>query len=331
MKTEALAAHDAGGELKPWSYEIGALGEHECIIKVVACGVCASDLTMMAISPKYPMVPGHEVAGEVIEVGRAVHRLHPGDRVGVGWQSGACLECNDCLRGRENLCDQSRVLIREEYGGFAQYVKVDARFAFALPSGIEPKLAGPLMCAGATVYAALRSAGMTSGQRIGVVGVGGLGHLAVQFANKLGNDVIAFTGSSDKAEFASRLGAKEAFVVPRGGKVPGAGRKLDVILVTTSEALDWGSYLEQLDCGGTIVMVALGFKPIPIPLIPLVLKDRRLMGSLIGSRARIHEMLTLAARLEVRPIVETFPFARTSEAVQRVRDNKVRYRAVIEI
>jgi uncharacterized zinc-type alcohol dehydrogenase-like protein len=326
MKIEALAAHDNSGELK-----VDALEDHECLIKVIACGICGSDLGVMALGIKYPMVPGHEVAGEIVEVGKAARRFKAGDRVGVGWQSGACLECRDCLRGKENFCDQHKALIIAAYGGFARHLKVDARFAFALPAGIEPKLAGPLMCAGSTVYTALRDAGMSSGQRIGVVGVGGLGHLAIQFASKLGNDVIAFTGSSDKAEFASRLGAKDSVIVPRGGKIPGEKRNLNIILVTSSEELDWASYIEQLDTGGTIVTVAFPKKPMAIPAFPMVVKGRRLMASRIGSRASINEMLTLAARWDVRPIVETFPLAQANEAVSRVRANKVRYRAVLEV
>jgi uncharacterized zinc-type alcohol dehydrogenase-like protein len=275
------------------------------------------------------MVPGHEVVGEVVEVGTAVRRLKVGDRVGVGWQGGACFDCSDCLSGRENLCDHNEPLIAAAYGGFADHLKVDARFAELLPAGIDAKHAGPLMCAGITVYSALRHAGMTSGQRIGVVGIGGLGHMAVQYASKLSNDVIVFTGSSDKGDFAHTLGAKDAIVVPRGGAVPGGSRKLDIILVTTSEELDWTSYINQLDSDGTIVTVAVGSKPMAIPGFPLLSKRRRLMASLIGSRAEIREMLSLADRLGIRPIVETFPLAQASDALQRVRDNKVRYRAVL--
>lgn len=331
MKIDALAAYDKSGELKPFSYETDALGDHDCLIKVLACGICASDLGVMAMGIKSPLVPGHEVAGEVLEVGQAVKQIKPGDRVGVGWQCGACLECRDCLRGHENVCDQNKSLIMHAYGGFASHLKVDARFAFLLPGGIEANLAGPLMCAGTTVYAAFRAAGMTSGQRIGVVGVGGLGHLAVQFASKLGNEVIAFTGSSDKAEFASRLGATDAVIVPRGGKVPGPKRKIDIILVTSSEELDWGSYIDQLDTNGTIITVALAKKPLAIPVYPLVAKNRRVMASLIGSRASIQDMLALAARLDIRPIIEVFPLARANEALGRVRDNQVRYRAVLSV
>ncbi|HEU4406703.1 MAG TPA: NAD(P)-dependent alcohol dehydrogenase [Polyangiaceae bacterium] len=331
MEIRAMAAHERGGPLSPFRYDAGALGDHEVLVKVIACGLCASDISMMSRAPRLPMVPGHEVVGEVLEAGRAVRRLKAGDRVGVGWQSGACLECHDCLVGRENLCDQSEALIMHAYGGFADHLKVDARFAFALPGGLAAKHAGPLMCAGATVYAALRHAGMTSGRRVGVVGVGGLGHLAIQYASKLSNHVVAFTGSHDKAEFAARLGAREAVVVPRGGAVPGQGRKLDVILVTSSETLDWGSYLNQLDADGTIVTVALPHEPMAIPAIPLVLKRRRLMASLIGSRAEVAEAVELADRLGVEPIVETFALAEANEAVRRVKANEVRYRAVLEV
>lgn len=330
MKVEALAVRERGADLTPFSYEAEGPRGNEVLIKVVACGVCSSDLTMMSYGAKYPMVPGHEVVGEIVEVGSAVRGFKAGDRVGVGWQSGACFECRDCLRGNENLCDRNEPLIQAAYGGFATHLVVDARFTFPIPAGIETRYAGPLLCAGVTVYSALRHAGMTSGQRVGVVGVGGLGHLAVQFASKLANEVTAFTGSSDKAEFASQLGAKEAVIVPRGGAVPGEGRKLDVILVTSSENLDWGSYLSQLDTDGTIVTVAFPHQPMAIPAVPMVLKRRRLMASLIGSRADVVEMLYLADRFGVRPVVETFPMSKASEAVQRVRDNKVRYRAVLE-
>jgi uncharacterized zinc-type alcohol dehydrogenase-like protein len=331
MEIRAMAVHERGASLAPFRYDASAPADQEILIKVIACGLCASDLTMMSYGQRYPMVPGHEVVGEVVEVGRAVRRFKAGDRVGVGWQSGACLECHDCLTGRENLCDRNEALITHAYGGFADHLEVDSRFAFALPGGVEAKHAGPLMCAGATVYAALRHAGMTSGQRIGVVGVGGLGHLAIQYASKLANHVVAYTGSADKAEFASRLGAQEAVIVPRGGAVPGPGRKLDVILVTSSENLDWGSYLGQLDTDGTIVTVAFPHQPMAIPAIPLVLKRRRLMASLIGSRAEIAESLALADRLGIKPIVETFPLAEANEAVRKVKANQVRYRAVLEV
>lgn len=330
MQIRAMAVHERGAPLSPFRYDAGAPGDQEVLLKVIACGLCASDLSMMSHGPRYPMVPGHEVVGEVVEVGRAVGHLKAGARVGVGWQSGACLECRDCLTGRENLCDDSQALITHAYGGFADHLKVDARFAIPLPEGVEARHAGPLMCAGATVYAALRHAGMTSGQRVGVIGVGGLGHLAIQYASRLANDVIAFTGSADKAQFASQLGAKDAVVVPRGGAVPGRSRKLDVILVTSSENLDWGSYLSQLDTDGTLVTVAFPSQPMPIPAIPLVLKRRRLMASLIASRAEIAQALELAGRLGVAPVVETFPLADANEAVRRVRANEVRYRAVLE-
>lgn len=330
MRVQAIAVHAPGGAFSPFTYETGAPADHEVIVRVVAVGICGSDLSMMAHGPRYPMVPGHEVVGEIVEVGAGVRRLRVGDRVGVGWQSGACFECDDCLRSKENLCDHAQAVITHGYGGFADYLKVDARFAFALPDNIAARHAGPLMCAGTTVYTALRRAGMTSGQRIGVIGVGGLGHLAVQFASKLGNRVTVFTGSHDKAEFAAELGAEEAVVVPRGGAVPGAGRRLDILLVTTAERLDWGAYLGQLGTDGTAITVAFPHEPMAIPAIPLVLKRRRVMASLIGGRADVREMLALADRFDVRPIVETFPLAAADVAVARVRDNQIRYRAVLE-
>jgi alcohol/geraniol dehydrogenase (NADP+) len=176
---------------------------------------------------RYPLVPGHEVIGEVVDLGSQVTHLKEGDRVGVGWQQGSCMYCLDCMRGNQNLCDHAEGLIVNGYGGFADYMVADSRFAFKLPEGLSTQSTGPILCGGATVYAGLRNAGMTSGQNIGVIGMGGLGHLAIQFASCLGNRVTVFTTSPDKAEFATKLGAHEAILVPPGGSPPLPIRKLN--------------------------------------------------------------------------------------------------------
>jgi alcohol/geraniol dehydrogenase (NADP+) len=332
MQINALAALEKGAALQPFSFPAAPLKAFDCAIKVLACGICHSDIHMIdgdwGLS-RYPLVPGHEVIGEVVEVGSHVTHLKMGERVGVGWQQSACMHCLDCMRGNHNLCDHAEGLIVSGYGGFADYVVVDARFAFPLPEGVDTQAAGPILCGGITVYAGLRNAGMTSGQNVGVIGMGGLGHLAIQFASRLGNRVTVFTTSEDKAEFASQLGAHEAILVPVGGSPPLPKHKLNVLLNTANQGLDWPGYVDYLDSNGTFVFVGIPSEPLTIPITPLTSKQRRIMGSEIGSPAMIMEMLQIADTFGIQPMVETFPLAQANEALQKVRDNKVRYRAVL--
>jgi uncharacterized zinc-type alcohol dehydrogenase-like protein len=334
MQIKALAVKKTGGLLEEYKFDIEPPKVHECIIKVLSCGICRSDVNMIDNDwgqSKYPLVPGHEVIGEVAEIGPQVTHLKVGDRVGVGWQRSSCLQCRDCLRGNENLCDENQALIVTGPGGFADYLMVDSRFAFPIPKGIDSKIAGPLLCAGITVYAALRNAGMSSGQEIGILGIGGLGHMAVQFAKKLGNRVIVFTTSQDKAEFAHKMGADEAIVVGKGEIPQAPSSKLDILLSTVPAALDWAPYIDFLDSDSALAFVGLPDAPLSIPLFPLLMKQRRIVTSLIGGRAMINEMLAIAEKFEIEPIVEVFAIAQANEAMQKVRDNQVRYRAVLTV
>jgi alcohol/geraniol dehydrogenase (NADP+) len=332
MQINALAAIEKGGALQSFSFEAPPLKAFDCAIKVLACGICHSDIHMIDDDwsmSRYPLVPGHEVIGEIVEVGSQVTHFKKGDRVGVGWQQAACMHCLDCMRGNHNLCDQAEGLIVSGYGGFADYMTVDSRFTFLLPAEASTQSTGPILCGGVTVYAGLRNAGMTSGQNIGVIGIGGLGHLAIQFASRLGNRVTVFTTSADKAEFATQLGAHEAILVPPGGSPPLPIRKLNILINTANQSLDWLGYVNHLDSNGTFVFVGVPSEPFTIPITPLNAKQRRIMGSEIGSPAMIMEMLQVAERFGIQPMVETFPLAQANEALQSVRDNKVRYRAVL--
>jgi uncharacterized zinc-type alcohol dehydrogenase-like protein len=278
---------------------------------------------------EYPLVPGHEVVGEVEEVGSQVAHIQPGDRVGVGWQRSSCLNCKDCLKGNENLCDDNKGVITHGYGGFADRMVMDSRFCFKVPQGIANEAVGPLMCGGVTVFSALIWAGMKSGQEIGVIGVGGLGHLAVQFASRLGNRVTVFTTSHDKAEFASSMGAHQAMVT-EGGEVPSSlKRPLDILINTVPVHLDWNAYLNLLDTDGVLTFVGVPGGPAQIDLNNLLFKRRRVMASPIGGRPIMHKMLDVADRFEVAPIIETFPMKESNAAIQKVRDNRIRYRAVL--
>ncbi len=329
MQVQAMAALQRGGPLAPWQYETPELGPYDCILKVKACGLCHSDLHVIdgAFNPTYPVVPGHEVVGEVVETGAMARHLKSGDRVGVGWERSSCLVCRDCLAGRENLCAANRTVITGGYGGFGDYLFMDSRFCFPLPPGIATEVAGPLLCGGVTVYAGLRNAGMSSGQEIGVLGVGGLGHLAIQFAAKLGNRVTAFTTSPDKADLAVRLGAQAAVVTGREKlRLP---RPLDILVSTAPARLDWNQYLKLLGSNGTMVFLAIMDEPLGINPLLLLGKQLRVMGSAIGGRSRILETLDIADRYGVAPMIETFPLAAVNTAIARLRDNTVRFRAVV--
>ena len=333
MKVTALAVHAPGEPLRPFEYATGPMLGHDCLIKVHACGLCHSDIHMMDGDwdmTTYPIVPGHEAVGEVVEVGPQVNHLKVADRVGVGWQSGACLHCMDCLRGNPQMCDDNKATVVHQHGGFGDYLAVDSRFAFPIPDAISTELAGPLLCGGITVYSGLRHAGMTGGQEIGVIGIGGLGHLAVQFAAKLGNRVTVFTSSPDKAEFAARLGAHEAVVINRDGTVPDKpSRRLDIIMDTVAADKDYNAYLNCLDSDGVFNLVGVPLEAVSLSVFAFQDKRRRVMGSPIGSPAEMGEMLGLAAQYGIAPITESFPFERANDAVQRLRDNQVRYRAVL--
>ncbi len=331
MRVKAMAVMERGGPLVPYAYETAPLGPHDVLLEVRACGICHSDLHMAdddwAIT-RFPLVPGHEVVGVVRERGREVAHLAVGDRVGVGWQRSSCLTCPDCLSGRENLCSENRGLIVGGHGGFASHLVADSRFCFPLPPGIPDEAAGPLLCGGVTVYSALRHAGMTSGQEVGVVGLGGLGHLAVQFAARLGNRVTAFTTSEDKASFAARLGAHRTVVV-REGERPRAERPLDILLQTVPRDPGLAHFLDLLGSDGTLAFVGVPLEPIPLPVWALLSKRRRIMASPIGGRALVAETLDVADRFGVRPVVETYPLAEAQKAFDRLRENRVRYRAVL--
>ncbi len=339
MRIQAMAAKSQGDELAPWTYEPPALGPFDCLLRVLACGLCSSDLHMIdnhwAMS-RYPLVPGHEVVGEVADIGSRVSQLSVGDRVGVGWQRSACFQCRDCTRGTEHLCNKGyQALLADGYGGFAEYMVADSRFCFPIPGGLSADVAGPLLCGGITVYSALHAAGMTSGQEpqeIGVIGLGGLGHLAIQFAAKSGHRVTVFTSSEEKAAAATQLGAHHTILTrPDGRPAAHSTRPLDLLISTVPSQLPWEAYVERVRPGGALTFVGVPPGLAALPLAAMILQRRRLLTSSIAGRPMIRETLETAARLGVKPTIETFPLAEVNRAIRRLRDNRVRYRAVLTI
>jgi uncharacterized zinc-type alcohol dehydrogenase-like protein len=331
----AFAALAAKQALVSYDYEPAPLSSVEIEIAISHCGICHSDLHLIdndwGIST-YPLVPGHEVIGTVTAAGEdALHVV--GSRVGVGWQRSACLDCEACRAGDENLCARQQATCVGHMGGFAQRMRVDGRFAFAIPAGIESAVAAPLLCGGATVFAPLRRWGVTRGKRVGVIGIGGLGHLALRFLRAMGCETTAFTSSPDKREEALRLGATDTASSTHAGELRAQAGRFDFLLCTVPARLDWIGYVQALRPNGVLCLVGAPPGLIQIPASPLLTGQRVLCGSDIGSPGAIREMLAFAAEHGIGAQVEVAAMRDAGEvnaAVQRVRENKARYRMVLE-
>jgi alcohol/geraniol dehydrogenase (NADP+) len=329
---QGYGVHAAGAELLPYKYEPGELGAGEIEIRVTHCGVCHSDVSLIDNDwgmSQYPFVPGHEIVGAVAALGAGVVGFAEGDRVGVGWQASSCGHCEWCRRGEENLCAQAVPTCVHRNGGFAHAVRVNARFAAKLPDALQSETAAPLMCAGLTVYTPMRLLGVHPGSHVGVVGVGGLGHLALQFARIFGAEVTAFSHSAEKAEDAKSFGAHH-FVNTRETKgLKALAGCFDVVLVTANVDADWNSYVAALRPHGRLEFVGTVPKPVSTQVFPLISGMRSVGGCNIGSPTMMAEMLRVAARHGVAARTELFPMAKANEAVGRVRKGAARYRAVL--
>lgn len=333
MTVHAFAAHEPGGRLEPFEYEPEPLQPREVGIDVLCCGLCHSDLHMLDNDwnmTRYPFVPGHEVVGIVREVGSGVRYVSPGQRVGLGWQSGSCAVCRWCRSSQEQLCPEAQGTCVQRHGGFADYVRSDSRFAIPLPDELETETTGPLLCGGVTVFSPLVNYDVLPTMKVGVIGVGGLGHLALQFTAAFGCEVWAFSSSPEKEEEAYDLGA-DHFVSSRDeDSLALLGGALDFILSTVFVNLDWGMYLNILRPNGTLCVVASPAEDMSIPAFPLIVGQRRIVGSVIGSPFMQRTMLEFAARHGIEPEVELMPMTAINEAFDKLRRNEARYRIVLK-
>jgi len=329
---QGLAVHAAGAELVPFHYEPGDLGSQEVEIAITHCGICHSDLHLIANDwgiSHYPFVPGHEVIGTVAAIGSQVKALEIGQRVGLGWQSNSCGVCEWCMKGLENLCPEAEGTCVHRHGGYADRVRANSRFVLPILDALESEHAAPLLCGGITVYNPLRTHGINPSSRVGIVGIGGLGHIAVQFARVFGARVTAFSTSAAKEKEARAMGADD-FVNSRESKaMKEVTGSLDFILNTANADQDWGTYLQALRPTGTLSFVGVPPSPLSVHAFPLISGQRTISGSPVGSPSRIREMLDVAARHGVKATTELFPMSKANEAIEKVKKNKVRYRAVL--
>ena len=329
---QGLAAHAAGAELLPFRYDPGELGVQEVEIGITHCGICHSDLHLISNdwgNSQYPFIPGHEIIGTITATGAQVRSLMKGERVGLGWQSNSCGECEWCTRGLENLCPSLEATCVHRHGGYANKVRANARFVVKIPDSLPSEQAAPLLCAGITVYNPLRDHCVNPSSRVGIAGIGGLGHLAIQFARAFGAEVTAFSTSTAKEAEARALGAHH-FVNTRESKaMKEVSGSQDFILNTANADQDWGVFIQTLRPTGTLCFVGVPPSNISVHAFPLISGIRTITGSPIGSPQRMREMLDVAARHDIRATIEGFPMAKANEAIEKVKKNKVRYRAVL--
>jgi len=315
------------------SYDPGPLGAEEVEVAVEYCGICHSDQSMIDNewgNARYPFIPGHEVVGTIVRAGEQVRGLKLGQRVGIGWYKGSCMHCGSCMEGSHNLCRTVKPTIVGSHGGFADRLRAHWAWAVPLPAGLDPALVGPLFCAGSTVFSPLLEFDIKPTDRVGVVGIGGLGHLALRFLNAWGCEVTAFTSSLSKQEEAMRLGAHKVVASTDGKALKAIAGTLDFLLVTASADLDWNALLATLRGKGRLHFVGIVPNAIPTHVFSLIPQQKSLSGSPVGSPSSMATMLEFCARHQILPQVERFPMSRVNDALDHLRSGKARYRVVLD-
>jgi len=334
MRTiNAYAANKIKGPLEPFEFSLSDLGPDQVDIKVKYCGVCHSDLSMLNNDWEitgFPFVPGHEVVGEIVDKGEHVQGLEIGDEVGLGWFSESCMHCYQCLSGDHNLCATPEQTIVERFGGFADYVRCHWVWASPIPKGLDSSKLGPMFCGGITVFNPITQFNVQPTDRVGVIGVGGLGHLAIQFLNKWGCEVTAFTSSPDKADEAKKLGAHNIVNSRDANELENIAGSMNFIINTTNVTLDWDAYLNALAPKGRLHTVGVIPEPIAVPSFPAIIGQKSVSGSPLGSPATINQMLEFCARHSILPVTEEFAMSDVNNAFEHLEAGKARYRIVLK-
>ncbi len=328
----ALAALGAKQPLQSFEYDAGPLGSEHVAIAVESCGICHSDLSMLDNDwgmTAYPLVPGHEVVGTVMAVGDHAKRVKVGDRVGLGWYSNSCGACAQCLSGNQNLCATAEGTIVGRHGGFATQVRAHWTWVSPLPNTLDASKAGPLFCGGITVFNPIVQCGVQPTDRVGVIGIGGLGHMALKFLRAWGCEVVAFTSTDSKREEALQLGAHRTLNSRNADEIGQAAGSFDFILNTTNVSLDWDSYITALKPKGRLHTVGAVLEPMAVSAFPMIVGQKSLSGSPLGSPATVDTMLEFSARHGIAPTTEVFPMSQANDALEHLRSGKARYRVVL--
>ena len=314
------------------SVDLGPLGVEDVEVAVEHCGVCHSDLSVLnnewGIS-QYPAILGHEVVGRVTAAGPNAKGVKVGQRVGVGWNSSSCMHCRQCMSGSHNLCPQAQATIIGHRGGFATHIRAHWAWVIPLPEKLNFADAGPLLCGGITVFAPLTMYAKPTG-RVGIIGIGGLGHMAVKFAHAYGCDVTAFTSSESKFDEAKDFGANNVVSSRDSASISKLGGTFDLLISTVNAKLDWDAMINTLAPNGGLHVVGVVLEPIPVAAFSLIAQQRSVSGSPAGSPVAIATMLDFASRHNVAPQTEHFPMSQINEAFARLESGKARYRIVLD-
>jgi len=341
-KTAAYAAASPSSQLAPFSIERRDPGPRDVVIDIAYCGICHSDLHQARGEwggSSFPMVPGHEIVGRVSAVGPRAGKFTVGDLAGVGCMVDSCGECDPCRRGLEQFCEKGAAFTynstemdrkRPTYGGYSSQIVVDEGFALKVPASLDLAAAAPLLCAGITTWSPLRQWNTKKGDRVGVVGLGGLGHMAVKLAASMGAQVTVLSTSASKEADARKLGAQDFAVTRDPASFKKLAGKFDLIIDAVSAEHDYNQYLGLLRVQGAMVLVGVPSKPLPVAAFSLIRGNRRLAGSAIGGIAETQEMLDYCGAHGIVSDIELIPIQRINEAYERMLRGDVRYRFVID-
>jgi alcohol dehydrogenase (NADP+) len=343
-KAKAYAAASAKWPLAPITIARRDPGEHDVQIEILFCGICHSDLHTVrsewsAVPTVYPCVPGHEIVGRVIKVGSAVTKFKPGDIAAVGCMVDSDGSCPECQAGLEQFCPNMTLTFNSPdvhlggvtYGGYSDSIVVKERFVLRVPSNLNLAGAAPLLCAGITTYSPMRHWGVTKGKKVGVIGLGGLGHMAIKFARAFGAHVVVFTTSPNKKEDALRLGADEVVISRNTDEMSKHVNSFDFILDAVSAEHDINAYIQLLRRDGNMTLVGAPDKPHAVPAFGLIFKRRSLSGSNIGGIAETQEMLDFCGKNNITAEVEVIPIQKVNEAYERLSNADVKYRFSIDM
>jgi alcohol/geraniol dehydrogenase (NADP+) len=329
---DAWVATAAKQKLVRQQLDLGPLWTEDVEVEVENCGLCHSDLSVLNNDwgfSQYPAVLGHEVIGRVVAVGSAAKGLEVGQRVGIGWTAGSCMYCKQCMSGNQHLCPQAQPTIVGHRGGFASHVRSHWVWALPLPEQINFAEAGPLLCGGITVFNPLAMYAKPT-SRLGIVGIGGLGHMGVKFAAAYGCDVTAFTSSESKFDEARGFGANHVVSSRDSATIRKLASTFDLLIVTVNVTLDWEAMIALLAPNGRMHVVGAVLEPIPVVAFPMIVGQKSVSGSPTGSPVAIETMLDFAARHNITPQTEHMPMSRINEAFERLEAGKARYRIVLD-
>ncbi|MCC5792354.1 MAG: NAD(P)-dependent alcohol dehydrogenase [Legionellaceae bacterium] len=343
MKAKAYAGKDTSGIMEPFDLERRAVTANDVAIDILYCGMCHSDLHMLHNDwniTVYPIVPGHEIIGRVKDVGHAVQTFRKGDLVGVGCMVDACRQCPHCQADEQQFCDAGMIMTYGSidpkygtmtYGGYSTAIVVDKDFVLKVPESLAIEKVAPLLCAGITTYSPLKKAQTGPGKKIGIVGLGGLGHIAVKIARAMGADVFVFTHSAHKVQDAMDLGAHGVILSTDPQQMSRHANSFDYILDTVSAKHDISRYFELLKSHAELTQVGLPDEPVEVSLMPLVFKKLTFSGSLIGGIKETQEMLDFCAKHDITADVELIQLPQVNEAMERLQKGDVKYRFVIDM